>query len=221
MLGLLLAFLLLYTCQSTNQPEDQSSSSEVNSAEPASYALFDRQTFNNWEGEKEFFRVEDASIVAGSMDKDIPTNKFLCTEKSYGDFELSLKVKFPTTNNNGGIQIRSSRIPDHHEVIGYQVDVGYAGDAPVWASIYDESRRRKFIAEAPADRIAALLRPTDFNDYKIRCEGPSIKVWFNGELVVDYVEEEADIADEGIICVQIHSGPPSEAWYKDIMITEL
>jgi hypothetical protein len=25
----------------------------------------------------------------------------------------------------------------------------------------------------------------------------------------------------GVICVQIHSGPPSEAWYRDITLTEL
>lgn len=25
----------------------------------------------------------------------------------------------------------------------------------------------------------------------------------------------------GVIAVQIHSGPPSQAWYKDIMLVEL
>lgn len=184
-------------------------------------ALFDGQSFAGWEGEQSFFRIEEGAIVAGSMEQDIPTNKFLCTEQSYEDFELSLQVKFPTDNNNGGIQIRTQRIPDHHEVIGYQVDVGYAGGEPVWASIYDESRRNKFIAEAPADRIAELLRRDAYNDYRIRCEGPRIQVWFNGEEVIDYSEADEDIDRSGIICVQIHSGPPSEAWYKDIMIQEL
>ena len=75
--------------------------------------------------------------------------------------------------------------------------------------------------EAPKERIAALLNKEGFNRYKIRAEGPRIQVWFNGEEVVDYVEEVSDIPHAGIICVQIHGGPPSEAWYKDIVLTKL
>lgn len=183
--------------------------------------LFDGQSFSGWEGSTDFFRIEDEAIVAGSMEREIPKNQFLCTEKTYGDFELTLKVKFNPQNNNGGIQIRTERIPDHHEVIGYQVDVGYSGGKPVWASVYDESRRKKFVAEADSAVIARVLRKEDYNDYRIRCEGNRIQVWFNDEQVVDYTEEEPDIAQNGIICVQIHSGPPSEAWYKEIHITEL
>ncbi|MEM7368356.1 MAG: DUF1080 domain-containing protein [Bacteroidota bacterium] len=224
-MGIFLAsFLLMIACQSSNHSHDQDKGENPAHEEEITnkaYDLFDGKTFTNWEGEMEHFRIEDNAIVAGSMEEKIPTNKFLCTEKVFGDFEMLIKAKFPTKNNNGGIQIRSRRIPEHHEVIGYQVDVGYSLDKAVWASIYDESRRRKFIAEAPEDRINALVRPTDFNDYKIRCEGRNIKVWFNGELVVDYTEEDMEIATDGIICVQIHGGPPSEAWYKDIQITEL
>ena len=152
---------------------------------------------------------------------EVPTNLFMCTEKEFEDFDLSLKVRFQPYTNNGGIQIRSERIPNDHEVIGYQVDVGYAGDVPVWASVYDESRRNRFIAEADAERIAALLKKDDFNDYRILCKGPSLKVWFNGQEVIDYREEEDGIARKGKICVQIHGGSPAEASYKDIVIEEL
>ena len=200
-----------------NSPPNKSSTPE----ETDSLILFDGSSFSGWEGDLSFFRIEDNAIVAGSMEKDIPTNKFLCTEGVYEDFELTLQVKFPTTNNNGGIQIHSERITDHHEVIGYQIDVGYAGDNPVWASIYDESRRNKFLVEAPADRISVLLNKEGYNRYKIRAEGPRIQVWFNGEEVVDYIEEASDIPQAGIICVQIHGGPPSEAWYKDIVLRKL
>jgi hypothetical protein len=202
----------VYACQSSSQSDKESLSAQ---------ALFDGQTFTGWEGQNEFFRIEDKAIVAGSMEKSIPQNEFLCTEQAYEDFELTLKVKFPTQYNNGGIQIRSRRIPDDNEVIGYQVDVGYSEGKPVWASIYDESRRNRFVAKAPEDQIDRLLRAADYNDYRIRCEGKRIQVWFNGEQVVDYSEVDDDIAQSGVICVQIHGGKPSEAWYKDIQIKEL
>ncbi|MEL7341210.1 MAG: family 16 glycoside hydrolase, partial [Bacteroidota bacterium] len=44
---------------------------------------------------------------------------------------------------------------------------------------------------------------------------------FNGERVIDYTEQDKSIDQSGIICLQIHSGPPSEARYKDIQIREL
>ncbi|MEO1214302.1 MAG: DUF1080 domain-containing protein [Bacteroidota bacterium] len=219
--GFFLSFLLFISCSPLTKETDTSASGEMQKEATKSYALFDGKSFEGWEGPDEFFRIEDATIIAGSLEREIPTNLFMCTEKKFEDFDLSLKVKFQPYKNNGGIQIRSERIPDDHEVIGYQVDVGYAGEKPVWASIYDESRRNKFIAEADADRIAALLKKDDFNDYRILCEGPHLKVWFNGEQVIDYVEEEEGIARKGKICVQIHGGSPAEASYKDIVIEEL
>lgn len=183
--------------------------------------LFDGQSFKGWEGNKDFFRIENQAIVGGNPEEAIPKNQFLCTEASFGDFELRLKVKFWPANNNGGVQIRSKRIPDHHEVIGYQVDVGYSGDEKVWASLYDESRRNRFVARAPVEAVDRLLREAEYNDYRIRCGGNRIQVWFNGEEVIDYTEAEPDIAQSGKICVQIHAGLPSEAWYKEIVLEAL
>ena len=43
----------------------------------------------------------------------------------------------------------------------------------------------------------------------------------DGLTTVDYTEPDESIEQEGLIGLQIHSGPPSEAWYKDISIVEL
>ena len=68
---------------------------------------------------------------------------------------------------------------------------------------------------------AELVRSGDWNDYVIRCEGPRIQLWLNGVKTVDYTEPDDKIERDGVIAVQIHSGPPSEAWYKDIRIKTL
>ncbi len=184
-------------------------------------SIFDGKTFSGWEGDKKFFRIENQAIVAGALDRVIPNNQFLCTESEYEDFELRMKVKFNSKENNGGIQFRSSRIPDHHEVIGYQADVGSTSAGYVWGGLYDESRRNKFLVEPDPELLESILNPEDWNDYLIRCDGDQIKFWINNELVMNYQEVDKSIADSGIICVQIHSGPPSEAWYRDIEIKEL
>lgn len=187
-------------------------------AEEGFTPLFDGKTLDGWEGNQAVFRVQDGAIVAGTLKERIPRNEFLCTTKSYGDFELRIKVKVVGEGANAGIQFRTRRIPDHHEVIGYQADVG----AGWWGKLYDESRRRKVLA-GPGTTVkeADLVRTGDWNDYVIRCQGPHIQLWLNGTQTVDFTEADDQIAREGVIAVQIHGGPPSEAWYKDIRIKTL
>ena len=59
-----------------------------------SKSLFDGKTLTGWEGDtKNTWRVEDGSIVGGSLEKVVPRNEFLCTTKTFGDFELKVKFK--------------------------------------------------------------------------------------------------------------------------------
>ncbi len=180
-------------------------------------ALFDGETFTGWEGNLDVFRIEDGAIVGGSLREGLPHNEFLCTTREYGDFELRLKFKLLGEGANAGVQIRSRRIPDHYEVCGYQADLGDGW----WGSLYDESRRNRVLAAADAEALARVLKRDDWNEYRIRCQGRRIQLWINDLQTVDYTEEDESIEQRGVIGLQIHGGPPSEAWYKDIRITEL
>ncbi|MBA4149519.1 MAG: DUF1080 domain-containing protein [Verrucomicrobia bacterium] len=181
--------------------------------------LFDGKTFTGWEGDtNKAFRIQSGAIVGGNLDDRIPRNEFLCTTRSYTNFVLKLKFKLVGKGCNSGVQIRTQRIPNHHEVIGYQADLG---DPHWWGSIYDESRRKKVIAKSNMEEVNKVLKRDDWNDYKIRCEGNRIQLWINGFQTVDYTEKEEGIDNHGIIALQIHSGPPSEAWFKDITLKEL
>ncbi|MHC4741498.1 MAG: family 16 glycoside hydrolase [Planctomycetota bacterium] len=181
--------------------------------------IFDGKTFTGWEGNIDFFRIEDGAIVGGNLKNRIPRNEFLCTEKEYDNFELRLKVKLlgDPAKANAGIQIRSRRIPNHNEMIGYQADMGQH----YWGCLYDESRRRKVLASANRAELDKVLNVGEWNDYVIRCEGKRIRLWINGCQTIDYTEPDDTIEQTGLIGLQIHSGPPSEAWYKEIKIKEL
>ena len=54
----------------------------------------------------------------------------------------------------------------------------------------------------------------------IRAEGRRIQLWINGVQTADDVEDDPN-RTTGIICVQIHGGPPTEAWYRDITLLDL
>jgi hypothetical protein len=183
--------------------------------------IFDGRTLEGWEGELKWFRVEAGAIVAGSLTEPIPKNQFLCTLEKYGDFELRLQCRLVGEGNNAGVQFRSARVPNDHEVSGYQCDAGAAFNRSVWGALYDESRRNKMLAEGPAESVAKWTKPGDWNDLWIRCEGDRIQLWLNGQQTVDYRESQSDIPRTGIIGLQIHSGPPTEAWYRAIRIRQL
>ena len=164
------------------------------------------------------FRIEDGAIVGGSLRDKIAQNEFLCTTASYSDFELRLKVKLlGGSSANAGVQFRTRRIPNNHEVIGYQADIGQ----DYWGSLYDESRRKKTLKAPDHAVIYGLIRTGDWNDYVVRAEGPRIRLWLNGVQTMDYTEQDRSIEASGVIAVQIHAGPPSEAWYKDITLLDL
>lgn len=190
-------------------------------AEEGFTPLFDAASMKGWSGDSKWFRIEGDAIVAGSLDKPIPHNLFLCTNKTYGDFELRLDVKLVGAGDNAGVQFRTAKIPGSHEVSGYQADMGSAGQRPVWGSLYDESRRNRMLAEADADAVRRVLRKEGWNTMVIRCEGPRVQIWLNDLPTVDYTETDDEIARGGVIALQIHGGPPAEASYRNIRIKTL
>lgn len=182
--------------------------------------LFDGTSFAGWEGDTaKTWRVEGGAIVGGSLETVVPRNEFLATTKTYRDFELSVafRVEGDSAKANAGIQFRTRRIPNHHEVSGFQADIGQ----DYWGALYDESRRNKVLArpeKAVVEKIAAL---GTWHTYRIRCEGDRIRLWVDGIPTVDYTETDKKIAGEGIIALQVHGGARTVVRYKDIVITDL
>ena len=200
------AFLIAFVCLSSARAEHK--------------PIFDGKTFDGWEGDTEkTWKIENCCIVAGSLDQTVPRNEFLCTKKSYGDFELKVKFKLVGDKEkaNAGVQFRTKRIPNHHEVSGYQADVGQ----DYWGALYDESRRNKVLVKPEKAVVEKLIKYEDWNDYVIRCEGPRIRLWLNGTLTVDFTEMDEKIDRSGVVGLQIHGGAKAKVYYKDITVEEL
>ncbi len=202
--------------------EGQAQSPNLGLKDVRSIALFNGHSLEGWNGDLEkTWRVEDGTIAAGSHDNPAPRNEFLTTTATFRNFDLRLKFKITGNHRvNAGVQFRTRRIPDHHEVSGFQADIG-----PEWDGfLYDESRRRKTLAR-PDNTVMKQAREAigadGWNTYRIRADGPRIQLWFNGVQTVDYTESDPSIAEEGIIGLQIHGGMRAIIQYKDIQISKL
>ena len=200
-------FVLLVGCNSCSNPD--------------SVSLFNGESFSGWEGDTATtWRIDNGSILGGSLTETVPHNSFLCTERPYADFVLKLKFKLQGEEGfiNAGVQFRSERLDDpYYEMIGYQADIGpnYHG------SLYDESRRKKVLAGVDTLTQKKLFKPDAWNDYEIRAQGNRIQLYFNGHRTVDYTDPDPEITQTGLIGLQIHGGGKALVFYKDIYIREL
>jgi putative heme-binding domain-containing protein len=189
----------------------------------APVALFDGKSLAGWEipaGEEKWWRVQDGSITGGILDENVPTNLFLSTTKDYRNFELNLKIRIVKGEGfmNSGIQVRSVREPGRTSMQGYQVDAGIG----YWGDLYDEHRREAKIAGAiDQAAIDRAVKPWDWNDYRILCEGRRIRSWINGVPALDYTESDSAIPLDGRIAVQLHAGGKCLVEMKDVTLDEL
>ena len=196
-----------------------SQNSQAEKSKPIS--IFDGKTFRGWEGDtNKTWRIENGAFVGGSLENKIPHNQFLCTERQFTNFVLRIKCKLEGTEGfiNGGVQVRSKRVPNHFEISGYQADLG---DPKWWGCLYDEARRNKVLVQSNMDELNKVLKRGDWNDYEIRCEGKRIRAWLNGVQTFDYTEVDDSIPQFGIIGLQVHGGGKALASYKSISVEEL
>lgn len=184
-------------------------------------SIFDGKTFQGWEGDtNKTWHIEDGAIGGGDGKTTVPHNEFICTTRQFTNFVLRIKFKLTGSEGfvNGGVQVRSKRVPNHFEVSGYQCDIG---EPSWWGCLYDESRRNKVIAQSDMKEVNKVLKRNDWNQYEIHCEGKRIRALLNGLQTFDYTEPDDSIPQFGVIALQVHGGGKTKVFYKDISVEEL
>jgi hypothetical protein len=183
--------------------------------EPGFKPLFNGRSLAGWiEDTPGIWSVRDGMIVG--RHKDLQYNDFLRTKREYSNFVLKLSFRLVGGEGNSGVQIRSKPVPGSHEVAGYQADIS---SRHCWGCLYDEARRRKFLADAtPASRAA--LRPDGWNEMIITAQGSRVTVDLNGVRAAEYEETDPAIEPRGILALQVHGGLPVEVHFKDLLIRE-
>ncbi|MEN8772077.1 MAG: DUF1080 domain-containing protein [Akkermansiaceae bacterium] len=170
------------------------------------------------------YEVKDGTIL-GTTAKGSP-NSFLCTDKHYGDFELTFEVKVHNSLNSG-VMIRSQTKGNTSEgrVNGPQVEIEASGEKGAESGyIYGEACGGWMTPKN-------LLKPHkhfkdgEWNKYRILAKGPRIQVWINDVQISDLTDEAKFKAyPKGFIGLQVHGvgnrGPFDVAW-KNLKIREL
>lgn len=184
-------------------------------ADDGTISLFNGKDLTGWEGDRNLWLVEKGELVGRS--RGIKYNDFLTTRDRFDSFLLKLEVRLVNNIGNSGVQFRSERVPASTECYGYQADIGPGW----WGNLYDESRRRVTLVEFPEARRERVVKKDGWNEYAILAMGKRVSLALNGVITVDYWEPSETIARNGILAVQIHSGPPLEVRFRNIRIKPL
>lgn len=162
----------------------------------------------------------------------------------FRNFELRLSFRCNATNNSG-IQYRSERLSNSTNdwvVAGYQHEVRNEIDFPnVSSFIYDEKGKagrlcnigeRAIRTAAGEKRVTGtligeaafkkLFRLDDWNDVVIIAQGPRVRHFLNGWLVVEFTDNDPlTTRTAGLLALQLHGGKPMWAEFRDIRIKEI
>jgi hypothetical protein len=173
-----------------------------------------KKDLNGWRALPGLWRVNNGALIGSTEGQPVDKNTFLCSPRSYHDFELSFQVRLKEGRGNSGVQIRSKLIdPDKFTVAGPQVDVG----GQYWGLLYGELTDG--VIHPPPQLVLDKIRPSEFNDFFIRCTGRHVFVRVNGAISID--DDFPDMADSGIIAWQLHAGDPMEVEFRDVALREL
>ncbi len=178
----------------------------------AGWRLYNKKGTGNWS-------AQDGTIVSGADD--------LMTTAQYGDFKLSVDWKFASDNGNSGILYRvgetngpSWQTGPEMQILGNRPNTKLAKyDAGTFYDLFPPSKN-------------ALKPVTEWNTFKIICDGKHFEHWVNGVKVVDTTmgsdawnkalaaskfkdNKEFASHSSGYICLQEHG---NKVYFRNIKI---
>jgi hypothetical protein len=198
--------------------------------------IFDGASLDGWETpDMSYWTVEEKAITARI------TREHPCTINQYlvwkggelADFELKLKSRVSGEGAiNNGFQFRSRLLPDH-DICGYQVDNNL--ETPWLVRLYEEFGRHtlampreratfdtngiRTVEKLPGSPEDPWFRLQDWHEYHLICIGPRITLRVNSQLVAEVVDNDPRRqAMQGVLGLQLHSGPPTLVQFTDIRL---
>lgn len=194
--------------------------------------LFNGKDLTGWKNPYEW---GEAEVVDGEIHLTADKKFFLVVEKPYSDFVFEGEVNLPEGQANSGFMFRCHVEPN--KVYGYQAEVD--GSDRCWSGgLYDEGRRgwlwpsktgrtkepealkheQESQAHFQKPEVRDALKRTDWNKYRITCQGNKIKIEVNGVVTTEY---EDDMDAEGFLAIQHHGEDGQTYRFRNLRVMEL
>ncbi len=207
--------------------------------EPGFIPIFNGKDLSGWDGDPRLWSVQDGAIRGQTTQEKAAKRNTFCIWRGGKLKNFVLKIKFRIQNGNSGIQYRSKDL-GNWSVGGYQAEV--CNQQGKVGFLYDEGGRgwmarvgelmvvdkdgKKHVVSKVADSNALIkagyYKEKDWNEYTIIVRGNHFVHVLNGFQTIEMIDSDPKgRAMEGILALQIHTGPPMTVEFKDIRIKHL
>ena len=199
--------------------------------------IFDGKSLAGWEGDTNYWRVEDGCLVG-----EVTTNNLL-KQNSFivwrggttRDFELKVEYRI-SPRGNSGINYRSVMVTNGPWTMrGYQADID--GANKYTGQNYEEKGRtflalRGQVARQVNDQLPEVIgvlgtpegllagiKTNDWNEYHLIVSGNVMTHILNGRVLSVVLDEDtANRKFDGLLGVQVHVGPPMKIEYRNFRL---
>jgi hypothetical protein len=202
--------------------------------------IFDGKTLQGWEGDTNYWRVENSCLVGEvTPDKLLKQNSFIVWRAGETrDFELKVEYRI-SSRGNSGINYRSIMVTNGPWTMrGYQADID--GQNRYTGQNYEEKGRTFLALRGQITRVEegkipqiigtlgttnellSVIRNDDWNEYHLIVCGNVMTHILNGRVMSVVVDEDAkERRFDGLLGVQVHVGPPMKIEYRNFRLKEL
>ena len=202
--------------------------------------IFDGKTLNGWEGDPKYWRVENGCLVGQITPETLLKENTFIIWRGGTTRNFELKVDFRVSSRgNSGINYRSVAVEGKPFVLrGYQADLD--GAKKYTGQNYDEKGRTFLALRGDISRVdpdgvsriignvgnkeelASIIKDADWNEYHLVVIGNVMTHLLNGRVVsIVYDEDPKGRRSEGLLGVQVHTGPPMKIEYRNFRLKEL
>jgi hypothetical protein len=237
-----LASATLLSAQTTPYVPKQSDRPEVLTVdEPGFQPIFDGTTLAGWEGNPTYWRVESGALVGEiTAETVIKSNTFIIWRGGTpADFELKLDYRI-TEAGNSGINYRSVVVADpvtpenKFAMRGYQFDLD--GRKRYDGNNYEEKGRLFLAVRGQMSHVVGGRPPVVLSSFATSDDLASVPTadWnaahlivranvathiLNGRLMSVTIDDDAPNRKlDGLIGMQVHTGPPMKIEYRNIRL---
>jgi hypothetical protein len=201
--------------------------------------IFDGKTLNGWDGDPKYWRVENGCLVGEITPETLLKENTFIIWRGGTSRDFELKVEFRVSaRGNSGINYRSEAVEGKPFVLrGYQADLD--GAKKYTGQNYDE-KGRTFLAlrgdisrvdpdgvsrivgtVGDKDQLASVVKDDDWNEYHLIVLGNSMTHLVNGRVMsIVYDEDLKGRRAEGLLGVQVHTGPPMKIEYRKFRLKQ-
>lgn len=177
-------------------------------------SLFSGKDLSGWvKIGNESWTVEDGVIHGKGITQDYG---YLQTEKSFQDFQLSLKFRCEG-DGNSGVFFHTAFKPGTADVtqgLQFEVDCTIGKHT---AGIYGDGRGW---VVWPSPENETVVRMAEWNEYLLEVVGNRYRARLNGVQMLDFTDPNPKSFD-GPIALQLHAGGRGNMKFRDIMIRDL